>query len=179
MPGSCPAARRETRLAPFAHRATGHCRGTLSPPISHAATPATPRPGPSRVPSGGLEAEAVERRGTALPVTVDPYPELQVHLHPQQRLELPARGRARLLDDGAALADDDPALGIAFDPDVADQDEQVIPRALLVALDRDGDRVHELVTRHAQELFPHELGRDERLGRVRDHAVGEVLRSFG
>ena len=79
----------------------------------------------------------------------------------------------------AALADHHALLRLALDEHLHLVAQHVVVALGLDLLGDDGDRVRQLLARDPQQLLPHQLGDEERLGLVGDHAVRVVLGSFG
>ena len=80
----------------------------------------------------------------------------------------------------AALADDHPLLRLALDEHLHLEAQHVVVAVVgLELLGDDRDRVRQLVARDAQQLLPHQLGDEERLGLVGHHTARVVLGALG
>ena len=136
--------------------------------------------------------EPVEGVGAALPVALDLHLGLEVHAGAEQRLELLAGPGPGLLEHRAALADHDPLLRLPLDPDHApgaaacrrpassgssaspsSSSSGSISSAMTAIECGSSSRAI------AQQLLAQQLGGEERLGLVGDHAVRVVVRPFG
>ena len=114
----------------------------------------------------------------ALPVAIDSYGRLQVHRAPQERLEFAAGAGPGIAQDTPTLPDHDPLLRIPFHPDDGPQSQEIGGVRASVGfefLDRDGDRMRELVPSRPEELLAHQFGRKNVFRLIGDHAVRVVL----
>ena len=125
------------------------------------------------------------RVGAALPVALDPDPRSPGSTRAPRSASSSLRARgAGLLQHRAALADHDPLLGLALDPDrrpaaAGRRRGCVARRRRRAPRPSTADRVRQLVAGDAQQLLAQQLGGEERLGLVGDHAVRVVVRALG
>src|SRR4029078_9740667 len=99
-----------------------------------------------------------------------------MHGLPQYLGDLLARIRADRLDGGAALAEDDFALALAFDKDGLLDADRLVP-ALGPAVRLDGGLIRQFLVEWPIDLLPRDLGRQMPHRRIRHLVLGVVIRS--
>ena len=96
---------------------------------------------------------------------------------PKKLFHLFARGRADLLDHGAAIAEDDGFLAVALHVDGGEDADQAV--GFFPMIHQNDDGVRNFLARLQQDFFAHQFGGEEARGLVGDVIGGEVRRAFG
>src|SRR5512139_1143004 len=125
------------------------------------------RPTRATVYSPRLISQAPQHGFAARPLPLDLDEQLQVYPRPRLFLQFPARLGADFLQEGTALPDDDPFLGLALHQDVRPDPHEVPLRLLPVLLDLDRDAVRDLLLEEREQLLPDHLLGDEAHREVR------------
>src|SRR5262245_46999429 len=122
--------------------------------------------------------ERLDPRRPFGPSRLDLHPELEMHLHADELLDLAPRADPDLLDAPAALADRDLLLARALDDEVGADLHEIAAR-LVELLDLHGERIGQLLLERVRRGLAHELGGEKAHGSIGEIVLGIERRRLG